>query len=100
MTDEQKLAVNMAAAELVRPTENITDICEPDWRILDIFGGPAFCLAVVKKLGEKQISIRASDSGKSWAYYDERNHSWSIGYHTYEEAIDAAVLEICNATEK
>ena len=120
MNDEEKLKVNMAAAKLlnlechvgeseidaVTNRHGFTEAAQSviiggiaahgdyDWREFDIFNNLADCLAVVKKLGERQVSIRASDGGNSWAYYDEHEHSWSVGYHTYEEAVAATVLEV------
>ena len=55
---------------------------------------PATRDAVEEVLNSNMISIRATDGGKGHAYYYERFDTWSVGYPTRQEAIEAAVLAV------
>jgi len=60
---------------------------------------PVACNATVRALGAKEISIRSSDSGKSFAYYDERKHLWGSSHPKHKQAVRAAVI-YCSEDEQ
>jgi len=99
MTNEQKLQVNIAAAELLDVwTFNNYDQTYSELVARDIFKKPADCLAVVKKLGEKGVCISLCVSDKphimGWSWVNMLTMGNSNVFEIYEEAVGAACLEI------
>ena len=104
MTEQEKLEINMAAADVAgyKPCQDeyITYISnfpqEGDETIFDIFTNASQCLEVVKKLGlDYSITIAPYLEGarpnKKWLVLDE---SVSRKFETYEEAVGAACEEV------
>jgi len=101
MTKEQKLKVNIAAANLMDGMQVIEDgagaWCPLHNRHFNIFINPADCLAAVKKLGDIPVHIASfvdSTNGLTRWFWDDHEDGSSIHYETYEESVGAACLEI------